>query len=174
MVLTIGCVAFSHIASHGQTAKPHTEECRTRIGEQMKHDPEGHERWPVHKHKQRRNVEPDVEVDKMRADPALLKQLDVGMLVETLGESASVKRGAEAAADNEERARLRLRAEGKRGQTHDMQDVLGAPSQDDGQAGAQEECQKRESTQPLPDLEEAVKSTVLVVSGSAPIQEARS
>ena len=50
-----------------------------------------------------------------------------------------------------------------------MQDVLGAPGQDEGQAGAQE-GQKRESTQPFRDLEEAVTSTVLVVSGSAPIR----
>ena len=48
---------------------------------------------------------------------------DVGMLVEAL-ESASVKRGSDAVADSEERARLRLRVEGKRGQKHDMQDVL--------------------------------------------------
>ena len=54
--------------------------------------------------------------------------------------SASVKRGSEAVADNEERPRLRLRAERKRGQ------------------------------QPLPDLEEEVTSTVLVESGSAPTQ----
>ena len=33
--------------------------------------------------------------------------------------------------------------------------------------------QKRESTQPLPDLEEEVTSTVPVESGSAPIEEAR-
>ena len=36
------------------------------------------------------------------------------MSVEALAESASVKRGSDAVADNEERARLRLRAEGKR------------------------------------------------------------
>ena len=35
-----------------------------------------------------------------------------------------MKRGAHAVADNEERARLRLRADGERGQKHDMQDVL--------------------------------------------------
>ena len=92
------------------------------------------------------------------------------MLVEAPAASASVKRGSDAAADNEERARLRLRAEGKRGQKHDMQDVL------EPQAKARPEPrrgQKRESTQPLPDLEEEVTLTVPVASGSAPIQEVR-
>ena len=36
-------------------------------------------------------------------DPAPLEQQDVEMPVETLGESASVKRGSDAVADNEER-----------------------------------------------------------------------
>ena len=44
--------------------------------------------------------------------------------METLIESASVKRGSDAVPRNEERARLRHRAEDKRGQTHDRQDVL--------------------------------------------------
>ena len=51
---------------------------------------------------------------KNEGDPAPLEQQDVEMPVETLGESASLKRGSDAVADNEERARLRLRAEGKR------------------------------------------------------------
>ena len=46
------------------------------------------------------------------------------MPVEESAESASVKRGSDAAAGNEERARLRLRAAGKRGQQHDMQEEL--------------------------------------------------
>ena len=62
--------------------------------------------------------------------------------METPGESASVKRGADDVADGEERARMRFRAEGKRGQTHDMQDVL----ETQAKAGAQE---KRESKQPF-------------------------
>ena len=57
-------------------------------------------------------------------DPTLLEQQDVEMPVEVSGGSASVKRGADAVANNEERARLRLAAESKRGQTHDIQDVL--------------------------------------------------
>ena len=40
------------------------------------------------------------------------------------GESTSVKRGAVAGAEGEELARLRLRSEGKRGQTRDMEDTL--------------------------------------------------
>ena len=46
------------------------------------------------------------------------------MLVEAPAESASVNRGSEAVADSEERARLRLRAECKRGEKHDTQDGL--------------------------------------------------
>ena len=57
-------------------------------------------------------------------DPALVEQQDVEMPVESLIESASVKRGSDAVPRNEERARLRHRAEDKRGQTHDRQDVL--------------------------------------------------
>ena len=74
-----------------------------------------------------------------------------------------MKRGSDAAGDNEERTRLRLRADGKRGQKHDIQHVLKARLEP-------KRGQKRESTQPLPDLEEEVMSTVLVVSGSSPIQ----
>ena len=38
--VTIGCAACSDTTVHGKTAKPTTEECQTRIGEQMEHDPE--------------------------------------------------------------------------------------------------------------------------------------
>ena len=47
--MTIGCSACSEIAVHGKTSKPHTEECRTRIGEQMEHDLEGYVLSQVHK-----------------------------------------------------------------------------------------------------------------------------
>ena len=59
------------------------------------------------------------------------------MLVEATVESASVKRGSDAAADIEERARLRLRAEGKRGHKH-VARRIGTPGQDEGQARAEE------------------------------------
>ena len=91
---TIGCAACSDIAVLGKTAKPHTEECRTRIGEQMEHDVEGHERLQVHK--RRRDAEPEVEWDQARVvrenegDPALNEQQDVEMPVEVSGESVSV------------------------------------------------------------------------------------
>ena len=54
------------------------------------------------------------------------------------------------------------------GQKHDIQDVL------EHQAKRKAllvlgRSQKRESTQPFPDLEEEVTSTVLAASGSAPI-----
>ena len=51
----IGSAACSDIAVHGKTAKSHTEECRTRIEEQMEHDPEGHERLQVHRLEPRRS-----------------------------------------------------------------------------------------------------------------------
>ena len=60
--VAIGCAACSDIAVHGKTAKPHTAECRTRSGDQMEHDPEGHECLQVHK--RRRDVEPEVEVER--------------------------------------------------------------------------------------------------------------
>ena len=63
------------VALHEKTARPHTDECRARIGEQMEHDPEGHERLqPL---RRRRDVEPAVEearapgVRKMRVFPHL-------------------------------------------------------------------------------------------------------
>ena len=55
-----------------------------------------------------------------------------------LAESASVKRGSDAVANNEERARLRLRAEGKGGQKRDTQDVLGPQAKTRIQAGVEE------------------------------------
>ena len=82
---------------------------------------------------------------EIEGDPVVRQ--DVEMLVETFVESPSLKSGSDAVADDEERARLRLRAEGKRGLKHDMP----------------RRGQKRKSTQPLP---EEVTSTVLVVSGS--------
>ena len=91
------------------------------------------------------------------------------MPVEALVESASAKRGSDDVADNEERARLRLRAEGQRSQKHDMQDVLETQAKTRARLEPRR-GQKRESTQPLPDLEEEVMSSVPVESGSAPIQ----
>ena len=123
----MGCSACSDTAVHEKTPKPHTEECEKKTGEQMEHDPEGRERLQVHRRS--RDVEPEVEVGQSPVakesdlDPAPLERQDVEMLVEAPAEAASVKRGSDAVADNEERARLRLRAEGKRGQKHDMQDV---------------------------------------------------
>ena len=102
--VAIGCAACSDIAVHGKTATPHIEECRTRIGEQMEHDPEGHERLQVDKCRQ--DVQPEVEWDRAPvASPAPLEQQDIEMPLETSGEFASVKRGVDAVADNEERLR---------------------------------------------------------------------
>ena len=73
-------------------------------------------------------------------------------------------------ADNEERAHLRLRAEGKRVQKHDMQDVL-EPQAKTKVKLETKSSQERESTEPLPDFEEEFDNTTLavpVVCGSAP------
>ena len=76
--MTIGCSACSDIAVHVKTSKPHTEECRTRIGEQMEHHPQGHERMKVNK--RRRDVETDAPVARENeGDPAPLKRQDFDM-----------------------------------------------------------------------------------------------
>ena len=86
----------------------------------MEHDLEGHERLQVHK--RRRDAELEVEGDRglvvteNAGDPALREEQDVEMPVKVSVESVPVKRGADAVADKEERAHLRLGAEGKRGQ----------------------------------------------------------
>ena len=79
---------------YGKTAKPHTEECQTKIVEQLAHDPEGHERLQIHRC--RRDVELEVRVDRAPVareddgDPAPLEQQDVEMPVDTPGEPAPV------------------------------------------------------------------------------------
>ena len=60
--VTMGCVAFCDIAVHGQTTTLHMEECWTRIGEQMEHHLEGHERLQVHK--RRRKAVLEVQCDR--------------------------------------------------------------------------------------------------------------
>ena len=126
--VTIGCVACSDIAVQEKTAKYHPEQFRTRIGEQMEHDPEGDERLQVHK--RRRDAELEVEANRApvarenEGYPKPQERQDVEMSVEVSGASASKKLGSHVVADDEERARLRLGTEGKRGQKHDMQDVL--------------------------------------------------
>ena len=140
-------------------AKYHPEQFRTRIGEQIEHDPEGDERLQVHK--RRRDAELEVEANRApvarenEGYPAPQERQDVEMPVEVSGASASVKLGSDVVADDEERARLRLGAEGKRGQKHDMQDVLELQAKTKARLEPRR-CQKRESTQPLPDLEEEV------------------
>ena len=61
------------------------------------------------------------------------------------------------------------RAEGQRGQKHEMQDVLEPQAKTRARLDPRRD-QKCESTQLLTDLEEEVTSTVLVKSGSAPVQ----
>ena len=61
--VAIGCAACSDIAVHGKTAKRQTGECRTRIGEQMEHDPVGHEHLQIHK----RGQDGEREVEGNRA-----------------------------------------------------------------------------------------------------------
>ena len=108
----------------------------------------------------------------MECDPALLEQQDVAMLVDVSGESTFVKRGAVAVADDEERARLRRKSEGKRGQKHDMRDILEPQAKTKARLEPRR-GQKRESTQPLRDLVEEVEhatSTVPVVCGSSIVE----
>ena len=106
---------------------------------------------------------------KTTGDPALQEQQDVEMPVEVPGGSASVKRGADAVADTEERARLRLRAEGPRGQKHDMQDVLEHQAKSKARLESRR-GQKRVSTQLLEGEVGKTTFTVPVVCGSVPIQ----
>ena len=60
-------------------------------------------------------------------DPARLEQQDVAMPTVMSDESTSVKRGAVAEADDEDRARLRCKFEGKRSQRHDMRETSWNP-----------------------------------------------
>ena len=84
--MTNGCTACSDKAVHGKTSTPHTEECRSGIGEQMEHDPEGHERLQANK--RRRDVEPEIGANrapvarKNEGDPAPQERQDVEMLAE--------------------------------------------------------------------------------------------
>ena len=76
----------------------------------------------------------------------------------------------DAVADDEERANLRLRDEGKRCQKHDMQDVL-EPQAKTKLRLEPKSAQKRESTELLPDFEEEFDNTMLavpVVCGATP------
>ena len=140
--VAIGCSACADCAVQEKISKLLTEECRKRLGEQMEHGSEGHDRLQVHR--RRRDVEPEVEVDRAlvarghEGGPAPLQRQDVEMRVGAPVESASVNRGSDAVADNEERARLRLRAEGKRPETRKTR-CTGTPGQEEGQAGAREE-----------------------------------
>ena len=103
-------------------------------------------------------------------DPVLQEQREVEMPVEASVESACVKRGSDAVADTQERARLRLRAEGKRGQKHEKQDVL------EPQAKTRARLESRRGWRAkAPNLfqiwrKRSRRSTVLVESGPAPIQ----
>ena len=97
-------------------------------------------------------MEPEVEANwalvarENESDPALQEGQDAEMPVVAPVESVSTKRGSDAVAENEERARLRLRAEGKRGQKYDMQDVL-EPQAKTRARPAPRRIQKPENTQ---------------------------
>ena len=128
--VTVGCSACSVIPIHGKTSKPHTEEKSVERGlaskwstiPKVKKDcklTNAGEMWNL-----RLRWTGHRSQEKMRGDPAPLGRHDVEILVEAPVGSASAKRGSDAVADSQERARLRLRAEGKRGQKHDTQDVV--------------------------------------------------
>ena len=86
-----------------------------------------------------------------------LDQQDVAMPMETFGESASANRGDGAVTDDEERARLRREAEGKRGQKHDTGDIVEPQAKTKARLEPRR-CQKRESAQLLPDLEDEIEN----------------
>ena len=165
--MAIGCSACSDIAVHWKKSVERglaSKWCTILEVASVCNFTNADEKWNLRlkwtRHRSREKIEGDAEP---------LEKQDVEMLVEAPAASASVKRGSDAVADNEERARLRLRAEGKRGQKHDMQDVLELQARTKVRPEPRR-GQKRESTQPLPDLEEEVTLTVPVASGSAPIQ----
>ena len=58
--ITIGCTACSDIAVHGKSVKPHSDECRARIGAHLETDPVGQERLQAHK--RRRDEVPEEAV----------------------------------------------------------------------------------------------------------------
>ena len=166
--VTIVCSACSDISVHGKTSKHHTEECRNGIGEQMEHDPEGDERLQAHK--RRRDAEPETEANQAsvarenEGEPAHQERQDVEMPVEALAESVSCETWIGPVSRQWRTCSLRLGAEGKRGLKHDAHDVL-EPQAETRARSEPRRGQKRESTQPLPELAEEVTST---------IQEARS
>ena len=99
----IGCSACSDIAVHGNPAEPQTEECRKRIGVQWSTILEvtnvckftdADETWNL------RLERTGTSLKKMRVIPYTQA---VEMPVAAVVESASVKRGSDAVADNEER-----------------------------------------------------------------------
>ena len=130
----------------------------------MEHDPEGHERLQAHKRS--RDVVLEVEANpapvarENEGDPAPLERHVVEE--EAPVESASVKRGPDAC--------LRIRAEGKRGQKHNLQDVLEPQAKTKARLEPRR-GQKRESTQPLPELE--VEVTSIIQGGSTSSADVR-
>ena len=124
----------------------------------MEHDPEGHERLQVHK--RRREVEPEIEVDRVLVarengcDLARLQRQDVEMHVEAPGVRLS----------NVDQILLLTMKNAlfcdsaKEARKHDMQDVL-EPQAKTMARSEPRRGQKRENTQLLTDLEEEVTST---------------
>ena len=98
---TVGCAVCSGIVVHGQRAKPHTDECRARIGKHMEHEPQGHERlqdernggemWTL---RLERPLAPVVRENA--GDRAPLEEYDVAVATAVPCESTTVNRGAEA------------------------------------------------------------------------------
>ena len=145
--LTVGCAAYSDIAVHGKTAKPHTDERRTRIGEAWSTN--GRER--LQRHRRRRDVGPE----RGEARAPVLAQIAMPSAVS--GESMSVKRGAVAGAEDEELAHMRSKSEKQSRPETRHGRHCGTQGQDQSQAGIEGWVgQKRGSTQLLSDLAEEV------------------
>ena len=115
--MTIGCSAFSDVAVHGR----HRNLIRWNVEIGLAN------KWSTilkvtnvrQPHNSGRDVEPEIGAKRASVarenagEPAPQERQDVEMLVDAPAESASVKRGSDAVADNEERARLRLRADAR-------------------------------------------------------------
>ena len=154
--VTIGCTACADVAVHGKTTKPHTDECRTRIGEHVDYDPGGQERVQAHQRKREVESEPDGAQAATAAErvgglggPTPLKQQDIATPAAVPAEPTSVKRGAAAVAPDGGNARLRHKSEVPRGVKHGMGDTPPGQRPKGGK--------KSESTQPLPELQEEVE-----------------
>ena len=149
--VTVGCAACSDIAAHGKAAKPSTDECRARIGEEMD------------QLQRRRGVEHEVPLWlKMRTLPHNWSNKSLRCLRQRL---VSPRRWNRRQGTCSLEAQVRGQA---RPETRHVRHI-GTQDQDQGEAGTQEGTE----AQPFWDFEEEVENTGLtvpVLGGSVPIE----